>query len=347
MADNRKLAAGLRNLPASAREDLAGREQDIQRGKTVELLRRAGKEMYENPIVNTAIGFTPVLGDIQAAGETMAALNRGAPWQETAGYAAGMLPFIPMLGGMTKVGKLANEAPQAQALREAEEYGQKMLGLPPGNTPMDRAIAGGYTPMYHGTADEIIELDPTKYGGSTRAQSAKEAFWGVNTVPTAEGYANYAAKDAPVKILIDAADKAGAKGDWDKADELINEYEALERDIYNQPLRGQNVMPMMVNTKNAKTFDLGGAEYTDVEGGINKYLNQGKREGKDVVVLENLSDDPGRSNMAATHYAVLNPSAVRSQFAAFDPRYFGKPGLMLGAGGLGVYGTLQGEDEYK
>ena len=85
-------------MTPAMREDLAGREQDIQRGKTVELLRRAGKEMYDNPIVNTAIGFTPVLGDVQAAGETMAALNRGAPWQETAGYAAGMLPFVPMIG---------------------------------------------------------------------------------------------------------------------------------------------------------------------------------------------------------------------------------------------------------
>ena len=85
-------------MTPAMRADLAGREQDIQRGKTVELLRRAGKEMYDNPIVNTAIGFTPVLGDVQAAGETMAALNRGAPWQETAGYAAGMLPFIPMVG---------------------------------------------------------------------------------------------------------------------------------------------------------------------------------------------------------------------------------------------------------
>ena len=85
-------------MTPAMREDLAGREQDIQRGKTVELLRRAGKEMYENPIVNTAIGFTPVLGDVQAAGETMAAFNRGAPWQETAGYAAGMLPFVPMIG---------------------------------------------------------------------------------------------------------------------------------------------------------------------------------------------------------------------------------------------------------
>ena len=85
-------------MTPAMREDLAGREQDIQRGKTVELLRRAGREMYDNPIVNTAIGFTPVLGDVQAAGETMAAFNRGAPWQETAGYAAGMLPFVPMIG---------------------------------------------------------------------------------------------------------------------------------------------------------------------------------------------------------------------------------------------------------
>ena len=85
-------------MTPAMRADLAGREQDIQRGKTVELLRRAGKEMYDNPIVNTAIGFAPVLGDMQAAGETMSALERGAPWQETAGYAAGMLPFIPMVG---------------------------------------------------------------------------------------------------------------------------------------------------------------------------------------------------------------------------------------------------------
>ena len=85
-------------MTPSARADLAQREEDVQRGKTVELLRRAGKEMYDNPIVNTAIGFTPVLGDVQAAGETMAALGRGAPWQETAGYAAGMLPFVPMIG---------------------------------------------------------------------------------------------------------------------------------------------------------------------------------------------------------------------------------------------------------
>ena len=98
MADNRKLMAGILNLPESARKDLAQRAQDVEREGVVGMLRKASGEMYNNPIVNTAIGFTPVLGDVQAAGETMAALNRGAPWQETAGYAAGMLPFVPMLG---------------------------------------------------------------------------------------------------------------------------------------------------------------------------------------------------------------------------------------------------------
>lgn len=97
MADNRKLAQGLRNLPASAREDLAGREQDIQRGKTVELLRRAGKEMYENPVVNTAIGLSPVLGDIQAGVEAYRSAQEG-DWGNAGLNAMGVLPFIPMLG---------------------------------------------------------------------------------------------------------------------------------------------------------------------------------------------------------------------------------------------------------
>ena len=92
-----KLAQGLRKLPPSARQDLAQREQDIQRGKTVELLRRAGKEMYDNPIVNTAIGFTPGVGDVQAGVEAYRSANEG-DWTNAGLNALGMLPFIPALG---------------------------------------------------------------------------------------------------------------------------------------------------------------------------------------------------------------------------------------------------------
>lgn len=97
MADNRKLAQGLMMMTPAMREDLAGREQDIQRGKTVELLRRAGKEMYENPVVNTAVGLSPVLGDIQAGVEAYRSAQAG-DWGNAGLNAAGMLPFIPMLG---------------------------------------------------------------------------------------------------------------------------------------------------------------------------------------------------------------------------------------------------------
>ena len=97
MADRRQLAQGLMMMTPAMREDLAGREQDIQRGKTVELLRRAGKEMYENPIVNTAVGLSPVLGDIQAGVEAYRSAQAG-DWGNAGLNAAGMLPFIPMLG---------------------------------------------------------------------------------------------------------------------------------------------------------------------------------------------------------------------------------------------------------
>ena len=92
-----QLSKGLVGFGDKAREDLAGREQDIQRGKTVELLRRAGKEMYENPIVNTAVGLSPVLGDIQAGVEAYRSAQAG-DWGNAGLNAAGMLPFIPMLG---------------------------------------------------------------------------------------------------------------------------------------------------------------------------------------------------------------------------------------------------------
>lgn len=128
MADRLKLAQGLRNLPAAAREDLAGREQDIQRGKTVELLRRAGKEMYENPAVNTAIGLSPVLGDIQAGVEAYRSAEAG-DWGNAGLNAAGMLPFVPALGGIVAP-NVARELNTLRKLPEDEIFTQAVANTP-------------------------------------------------------------------------------------------------------------------------------------------------------------------------------------------------------------------------
>ena len=118
MADRRQLAQGLMMMTPAMREDLAGREQDIQRGKIVELLRRAGKEMYENPIVNTAVGLSPVLGDIQAGVEAYRSAQAG-DWGNAGLNAVGMLPFVPALAG-TFVGKGAKTWDAIQAAEAAK-----------------------------------------------------------------------------------------------------------------------------------------------------------------------------------------------------------------------------------
>lgn len=155
MADNRKLAAGILNLPASARQELAQRAQDMEREGVVGMLRKAGKEMYDNPIVNTAIGLTPVLGDIQATGETMAALERGAPWQETAGYAVGMLPFMPMLGGMVKKADDVNAAYRGAHTAPGPEFGAQLHDVTGGGAmyPEDIYSARGASIYGHGGSD--------------------------------------------------------------------------------------------------------------------------------------------------------------------------------------------------
>ncbi len=128
MADNRKLMAGILNLPASARQDLAQRAKDMETGGTVELLRRAGKEMYENPIVNTAVGLSPVLGDIQAGVEAYRSAQEG-DWKGAGLNAVGILPFLPALGGIVAP-NVARELNTIRKLPEDDVFKQAVANTP-------------------------------------------------------------------------------------------------------------------------------------------------------------------------------------------------------------------------
>ena len=304
-----QLAKGIKGFGDKALEDLAGREQDIQRGKTVELLRRAGKEMYENPIINTTLSALPVSGELMAAGDIGDELSAG-------NYGtAGLYTILATLPGGSKGIKALKglraipEGPQAQALREAELYGQKILGLPPGNTPMDRAVAGGYIdPSYHGTKKDIENFDLSYHGTATDPGDFGEALYS-SANPNIAG--NYA--------------------------------ESTMRGATNE---GANIMPLMVRRgEQMQVEGMKGMEpLLEKAGGLENWFDLSPKE------QAKIAQDMGFTSVRDFGYpqtANYNLSDVRSKFAAFDPRYFGKPGLMLGAGGLGVYGALQGEDEYK
>lgn len=90
-------------LPSFAKAELAGRAADLKAGGVPELLRKAGKEMYDNPVVNTAISLSPGAGDIQAAAEALRSAREG-DWTGAALNGIGVLPFVPALAG-TFVGK--------------------------------------------------------------------------------------------------------------------------------------------------------------------------------------------------------------------------------------------------
>lgn len=193
------------------------------------------------------------------------------------------------------------------------------LGLPLSNTAMERARAMGGVDVYHGGAEDIAYIDPKRFGSSTGATSAKKAFWTVSNPETARGYAEFAAKEVPIKKLIALAEKAEKKGNWDLYDDYVRQAEELEQSIRNQPLRGQNIMPLMQLGKKDWSTNLEGQEFIDAQHQINSYLNEAKKAGAGEAVLENLADDVYFSGRPATHYATFDPKNLRSRFAAFDP----------------------------
>lgn len=245
----------------------------------------------------------------------------------------------------------APQGPQAEAIKLAQQraalpISKGGLGLPANNTAAERAAAMGFNDAYHGTADDIIKIDPSKFGSATGAQSAKKAFWTTDSPVTARSYAEYAAKEVPVKKELARAAKFEKAGNWDKYDEAIMNAENLESAIYQQPLRGQTIMPLSVRTTRGvrgSEMNAKGAEFSDVEGGINKFLNQALRDKSDLAVIKELSDSVGLVNQPSTHIAVFNPDLVRSRFAAFDP--FRKTAAIAAAMGVAAPDLLAKEKQ--
>jgi hypothetical protein len=252
----------------------------------------------------------------------------------------------PQAGAFVYPQEAALATAQRNAAKPVSEGG---LGLPSDNTPMQRAAAQGYVDLFHGTAHDIKQIDPAMRGATTGANSAKKAFWAVSDPTTARGYAENAATAAPVKRLLDDAAKFEKQGNWDAYEEALRKAEALDAFYYQNPLNGQNIMPLKVRANQGirgAEVDAKGAEFVDMEGGMNAFLNRAIREKRDLAKIKNLADDVGMTGRPADHYAVFNPALVRSRFAAFDPARRNEadllggatPGLLgalgLGAGGL-------------
>lgn len=118
-------------MPKSAKEDLSNQLSVFEQGGLPGVLKEGAQKMYENPIVNTAIGLAPGAGDFQSGYEAWKSAQEGK-YLEAGLNAIGVFPVIPALGGMTKGVKAVDEAETAYRMAHTapnREFGAQLHDL--------------------------------------------------------------------------------------------------------------------------------------------------------------------------------------------------------------------------
>lgn len=176
--------------------------------------------------------------------------------------------------------------------------------------------------VYHGTTSDIEAFDRNRLGENTQAESARAGFFFVDDASVAQSYAHYAAVVRPVERLVEEANAAERKGDWDEYDAKIAAAEELETALYDNEarLRGQNVIPVYLKIEGPSELDAGGESFYGAQEEVHSTIRRAKRSG-DGAIFRNLDDDAGFANREANHFLVFDPTQIKSvnNRGTFDP----------------------------
>ena len=288
---------------------------------------------------------------------------------------SGLLDAPPVkMAGMALaplIGMVRKAAPMDEALRIAQKNAAKPvskggLGLPPDNTPMDRARAmGANVPVYHSTKQDIK-------GGLVPGYADGLIF----TTPDPQ-FANKWVGKGKYRKRIGAEAEEDAVGaerqriknethDWerlnqlsgddfnaafDKMDAEFKRRYAKEVGIYDSQVHA-SVYPMTARVEKTFIPDRDIADLQDyfdankINDTTREYFNAGaylpyedaavighlKGKGYDSIMLK---ENHGPDNPYTT-LAVFDPSRIRSRFAAFDPARINENNLLASLAALGI-----------
>ena len=205
--------------------------------------------------------------------------------------------------------ELAHEVAQRNAALPVEQGG---LGLPSGNTAMDRAGAMGFdtdNTFYHGTRADIPAFDMKK---------VKERFpesFGIHT------------SNRPSEASIYADDMKNYANEW-------NPNAKGSIPVEN----GANVMPLLTRNDNQlkiKTDKPTASMEADLNTwAIKDSLWEKKKIGKpyNSVKIDKIDQDPANSSWDGSNFIAMNPATLRSRFAAFDPFRRHEADILAGVG---------------
>jgi hypothetical protein len=167
--------------------------------------------------------------------------------------------------------------------------------------------------VYHGTASDFPSFSSKFQGKTTGATSSKSGFFFTSSPTTAKSYADYAALNAKVQQILDQADAAEKKGDWDLYDEKIQQAEELDASFDDPKNRaqGQSTIPVFLSIQNPMILDAQGENPAGI-GGIDPLIRKAKARGHDGVIIKNFDDSAGLFNDVSDHYVVFNANQIKS-----------------------------------
>lgn len=212
-----------------------------------------------------------------------------------------------------------DDAARAALRSDPEKYKEYLNALDSLGTKEQRAQNMGFgdQTFYHGTRSNIESFDPSKLGSSTKAASAKKAFFFAEKPELAADYADLAPNPTGLKTIYDPRFIKAAEGDkWPSA-QLIEDLNT----------EGQQILPVKLRTQNALEHDFKGMEYRDRK--YSELLDEANGRG---ALLKNTKDPVyTTNNEAQTIAAIQDPTAIRSVNAAFDPRFKSSTNILAGA----------------
>jgi predicted GNAT family acetyltransferase len=167
---------------------------------------------------------------------------------------------------------------------------------------------------YHGTNQDFEDFEIGKEGQDVKAKTSEAGFWFTASEDEAKVYADYSAKrsvpnqvehEKKVKELQGRIEEANNNRDFNTAEQLTEELEDLEANAIQAEPSGQRVVKADLNMKNPLIVD---ASTDDFD--MQKSIAQAKKESKDGVVFEKISDAPN-------YEAGIGPT---TQYLVFDKK---------------------------
>ena len=222
--------------------------------------------------------------------------------------------------------EILHDTAQRNAALPVEQGG---LGLPEGNTGMDRAAAMDWnTPAYHGTTTEIDPSFNLDYSGANALDYGKKNIWASDNPELASQYAEAGLSRNQAEAIQNSGDF-----NWNKKKEIPKKIaDAMFKDIAEYGSiegGGANVLPLLLRGKQSVHESYGGRFKNEMP----KALWGRDLENADIAVINNVIDNPTLQKVdPSTVYAIKNPANIRSRFAAFDPFRIHEADILAGVG---------------